>query len=214
MVGKSMVNKEKLRKAEAKLAEKREKRGDNELYQPQIPKWDPNVKPAIIVNQQRQSFPTESRSKDLKLDNFDISYAGKVILKDASLGLNYGRKYGLVGKNGVGKSTLLRAIANGELQVPSNLRILHVEQEIYGDDTPALVSVLQADTERESLLKEERELNEKLKNSQLTSEESNIISSRLKEVYQILEDIEADKAESRYISPLISFSVHPPFLQV
>lgn len=50
--------------------------------------------------------------------------------------------------NGVGKSTLLRAIAHGELIVPAHINVLHVEQEIAGDETIALQSVLDADLKR------------------------------------------------------------------
>ena len=37
--------------------------------------------------------------------------------------------------------------------------MLHVEQEVDGDDTPAIQSVLECDTKREKLLKEEKEIN-------------------------------------------------------
>jgi ATP-binding cassette, subfamily F, member 3 len=112
--------------------------------------------------------------------------------------MTFGRRYGLVGKNGIGKSTLLRAIAHKELQVPSHIRILHVEQEIAGDDTPALKSVLQADVEREALLLEEKTLNENLLKPSVSPEDAGIMSERLKAVYAKLEEIESDKAESKY----------------
>lgn len=48
----------------------------------------------------------------------------------ASLTLAYGRRYGLIGRNGVGKSTLLRHIALREVAVPSHITILFVEQEV------------------------------------------------------------------------------------
>lgn len=53
-----------------------------------------------------------------------------VILSGADLSLVYGRRYGLVGRNGVGKTTLLRTMANRELQLPPHISILHVEQEV------------------------------------------------------------------------------------
>ena len=37
--------------------------------------------------------------------------------------------------------------------------MLHVEQEVAGDETPAIQSVLECDTKREKLLKEEKEIN-------------------------------------------------------
>ncbi|KAJ3043712.1 hypothetical protein HDV00_004485 [Rhizophlyctis rosea] len=190
----STVDQKKLRAAEKKLAEKRAARGAADL---DIPVWNPNVKPAIIVNQLKQTSSATSGSKDIKLENFDIQYAGKKILMNANLSMNYGRRYGMVGKNGIGKSTLLRAIAHKELQIPAHIRVLHVEQEIAGDDTPAIKSVLQADEERESLIKEEKKLNQTLNKTSTTSEEAEKLNARLKEVYTKLEEIEADKAESK-----------------
>lgn len=48
----------------------------------------------------------------------------------ASLTLAHGRRYGLIGRNGVGKSTLLRHIAMREVPIPSHITILFVEQEV------------------------------------------------------------------------------------
>jgi len=39
-----------------------------------------------------------------------------------------------------------------------------VEQEVIGDDTKAIDSVLECDTERERLLKREREINAEINN--------------------------------------------------
>jgi ATP-binding cassette subfamily F protein 3 len=193
------VDSKKLRKAELKIEAKRSARGAMDLYEGQVvPEWNPEKRPVIVVNQSKQTAVGEGRGKDIKLENFDIHFAGNKILTNANLTLAYGRRYGLVGKNGIGKSTLLRAIAHKELKVPSHIRILHVEQEIAGDDTTALVSVLSADEERESLLNLEIELNVKLNKLNLSVEEAAAISEQLKRVYTQLQDIESDKAESKY----------------
>lgn len=47
---------------------------------------------------------------------------------------------------------------SGQLRIPSHISVLHVEQEVVGDDTPALESVLQCDALREELLSKEREI--------------------------------------------------------
>lgn len=47
----------------------------------------------------------------------------------------------------------------GQLRIPSHISILHVEQEVVGDDTPALESVLQCDFVRHGLLTREKEIN-------------------------------------------------------
>ena len=49
-------------------------------------------------------------------------------------------------------------ISSKQLAIPSHISVLHVEQEVTGDDTTALESVLESDTVRTQLLKEEKEL--------------------------------------------------------
>ena len=46
-----------------------------------------------------------------------------------------------------------------QLKIPSHISVLHVEQEVVGDDTKALQSVLECDEKREGLLRREKELN-------------------------------------------------------
>ena len=193
----STVDQRKLRNAEKKILEKKAARGGI-LYEGEIiPEWTPDSKPAIVVNQMKQNLASESRSKDVKLVDFDIQFAGKKILTGANLMLANGRRYGLVGKNGIGKSTLLRAIAHKELLIPDHIRVLHVEQEIAGDETLAIDSVLEADTERTGLLNDEIRLTALLNKTTLTVDDATKVSDELKEVYRKLDDIEADKAESK-----------------
>ena len=64
------------------------------------------------------------------------------------------------------------------------------------------MSVLRADTERESLLQEEKDLNAYLQRKDLSHDDYMVKSARLKEMYGKLEEIEADKAESRASSIL------------
>lgn len=101
---KSLVDQRKLRNAEKKIEEKRKARG---MYNGEvIPEWNPSVVPQMVVNQAKRQVAADSRSKDIKLEDFDIQFAGKKILQNANLLLANGRRYGLVGKNGIGKSTL------------------------------------------------------------------------------------------------------------
>ena len=74
----------------------------------------------------------------------------------------FGRRYGLIGPNGQGKSTMLKMIACRELAIPPNIDILYVEQEIEADESTAVEAVLSADTQRLYLLKREKELQELL----------------------------------------------------
>lgn len=53
-------------------------------------------------------------------------------------------------------------LSRRSLRIPSHMTVLHVEQEVAGDETQALQSVLECDTKREELLKKERELSAQL----------------------------------------------------
>lgn len=87
-----------------------------------------------------------------------ISIFSRVLLQGADVTLAFGRRYGLVGRNGLGKSTLLRMISSGNLKIPSHISILHVEQEVVGDGTVALDSVLECDSVRQALLEREKSI--------------------------------------------------------
>ena len=47
----------------------------------------------------------------IQADNIEFSYNGGALLKDLSLRVKAGELHGIIGPNGVGKSTLLRIIA-------------------------------------------------------------------------------------------------------
>ncbi len=65
---------------------------------------------------------------DIKVHNMTIRAKGKLLLENTTVTIAAGRRYGLVGPNGKGKSTLLRMIARRQIPVPENLDVLLVEQ--------------------------------------------------------------------------------------
>ena len=79
---------------------------------------------------------------DIKIEKFSIAAKGKDLFKDASLSISAGRRYGLVGPNGHGKTTLLRHIGSRALQIPPNIDVLYCEQEVVADEKTALETVL------------------------------------------------------------------------
>ena len=65
---------------------------------------------------------------DIYLPKVTLVAGGKALLDGATLRLTRGRKYGLVGRNGIGKTTLINAMCRRELdKMPQNLHILQVE---------------------------------------------------------------------------------------
>jgi ATPase subunit of ABC transporter with duplicated ATPase domains len=65
---------------------------------------------------------------DITLDKLSIIVGGRALLEDTSLKLNAGKKYGLVGRNGIGKTCLMNALARYEFdKIPPWIHILLVE---------------------------------------------------------------------------------------
>jgi len=64
----------------------------------------------------------------VQVHNMTIRAKGKALLESTMLTITQGRRYGLVGPNGKGKSTLLRMIARRQVPVPESLDVLLVEQ--------------------------------------------------------------------------------------
>lgn len=60
-------------------------------------------------------------------------------------------------------------VCRGHLMIPSHISVLHVEQEVEGDETIALESVLECDEEREKLLREEKTISLQLSSRYITS---------------------------------------------
>ncbi|MEJ0009703.1 MAG: ABC-F family ATP-binding cassette domain-containing protein [Alphaproteobacteria bacterium] len=92
----------------------------------------------------------------------DLTYrvGGRTLLDKASLSIAAGQRVGLVGPNGIGKSTLFKLIAGelvadgGEISLVRNASIGWVRQDLPDDDTRLIDVVLAADTERAALMLE------------------------------------------------------------
>ncbi|KHN99106.1 ATPase components of ABC transporter [Metarhizium album ARSEF 1941] len=225
----SKVDRKKLEKAERKIAAKQQKKtfkiveyeASRLLDQPENTQSYEEF--YMAVNPLEMGSSSANKSKDVKLDNIDVSIGGSRILTDTTLTLAYGHRYGLVGNNGVGKSTLLRALSRREVAIPTHISILHVEQEITGDDTPALQAVLDADVWRKVLLREQEELTASLAELEARrapladtstdaaklDREKEAKDGKLGDIQSKLAEMESDKAESRAASILAGLGFSP-----
>ena len=111
-----------------------------------------------IPNMSDEMMAAMANSRDIKIDGFSVSARGKPLLTNTSLTIAHGRRYGLVGPNGTGKTTVMKLLARRKIPVPEHIDILLVEQEVVGDDRSALQSVVAADVELQDLRKKKVEL--------------------------------------------------------
>ena len=101
-------------------------------------------------------------ARDVQLRDFDLPNlrgGGPDLLSGANLTLAHGRRYGLMGRNGCGKTTMMTYIAGRQVNkdggggVPKNMSMLLVRQEIVGNDWSAVETVLKSDVKREGVKK-------------------------------------------------------------
>ncbi|RAL49040.1 hypothetical protein DM860_001360 [Cuscuta australis] len=127
--------------------------------------------------------------KDITIENFSLSAPGKELLKNATVRISHGKRYGLVGPNGCGKSTLLKHLFHRKVPVPKNIDIHLVEQEVIGDEKSALEAVVSANKELVELRKQVSDLQK--------SEEEDDGGEKLGELYERLQLLGSDAAEAQ-----------------
>jgi len=127
-------------------------------------------------------------SRDLHLSTISLRYHGAELLTDASCELNSGRRYGLLGPNGCGKSTLMEALASRELPIPRHFDIFHLQNEVEPSDKTALECVMEVDEERRLLEEEADEL--------ASRSDDEMAHDRLMDIYERLDELEAGTAEA------------------
>jgi ATP-binding cassette subfamily F protein 3 len=130
----------------------------------------------------------------LQISDLTYRIAGRTLLENASANIPTGHKAGLVGPNGAGKSTLLKLLTGalvvdgGEVGMTSGARVGSVAQEMPGGSRSLIDTVLDADTERASLLEEAEALESPAYDGD---------PMRIAFVHQRLADIDAHRAPAR-----------------
>ena len=124
----------------------------------------------------------------LQIDAVTLRVAGRPLLEVASASVYPGDKLGLVGRNGCGKTSLLRLIAQsetperGSITLNRGTRVGMIAQDPPGGPECLRDAVLSADRERQALLAEAEDAED---------------PSRIAEIHERLAAIGADSAPSR-----------------
>jgi ATP-binding cassette, subfamily F, member 3 len=126
----------------------------------------------------------------LTISNLDFRVEARPLFEGASAVISAGWKVGLVGRNGTGKSTLLRLIredierptGDSAIRLNTGARLGWVAQEVAASDQTILEVVLEADAERHALMQEA---------------ETATDPDRIADIHTRLVDIDAWSAEAR-----------------
>ena len=157
---------------------------------------------SILARANLGAFKGTLETSDFTLPN---PGGGQPLLEDASCTLVRGRRYGLIGRNGTGKSTMLRALASRRHgNFPVNLTVHYVSQEVNLSAVQKLKTpvdiVVDADLERKMLMEESAELDALSTADKLDVEGA----ARLGECLARLVELESDTAHVRAIALLDS----------
>uniref|UniRef100_A0A0G4HXD5 ABC transporter domain-containing protein n=1 Tax=Chromera velia CCMP2878 TaxID=1169474 RepID=A0A0G4HXD5_9ALVE len=155
---------------------------------------------SVILRGQNANAESGAHAQCLKADRFSISGKTKPLFTDASFSLSAGRRYGLVGPNGEGKSVLMKHIAAGVFPLPPGWDVLYVGQEVPASSETVADAVLSADRRRALILREEARLMEEMEgegSAQWSDAMWEEKVKRLQELGDEAEALDAHGAEAR-----------------
>ena len=109
------------------------------------------------------------KTKDVAVDGVTVAFDGKVLLNRTVLRIANGHRYGLIGHNGVGKTTLMRRIAAEAVPGwPLHISTLYVQQEVMASSDTVIESMQAVTTDASAALEQERqELEEQIEEVKL-----------------------------------------------
>ena len=141
---------------------------------------------------------------DVKIERFSMQVNGQELISECNLELNHGRRYGLIGQNGCGKSNLLSAIAKREIPIPEHIDIYHLREEAAPSDRTALESVVD---------------HIKLEIEKLRTKEEDLMANygpgdeRLQLIYERLEELDPSMFETKAAELLFGLGFDKDMMQ-
>ena len=146
----------------------------------------------------------------IHLPSVSLSYEGNELLVESTMDIVKGHRYGLLGRNGVGKSTLLKQLEAGGIPgLPQGMVVRMVKQQVEGrDDQTTLHALVEADEYRTSLLEEQKLIERKMEEG-LNLQEN---AQKMVDVVVELDAIDADNAEKRALDILKGLNFTPDMI--
>lgn len=143
---------------------KKENKGKNKKSEPKqepIPETIPE--PIELINNELSIYNLNYSSftynlNSLSLQDFNLKIGSKILFESTDLKLARGIRYGLIGKNGSGKSSLIKQFPN--LCSDEKLRVLYVEQELILDTRKPVDYIMDSNTKLKLYQEEIAKLNE------------------------------------------------------
>ena len=127
-------------------------------------------------------------ARDIKITNFSMGMNGRELIKDCDIEITIGRRYGLLGQNGCGKTGFLECLARREVPIPDHIDMYHLKEEAEPTKRSAIQTVVDE-------LKNELERLQKLE--QHIMENFGPDDERLEAIYDRLDEIDPNTFESR-----------------
>eukprot|EP00005_Dracoamoeba_jomungandri_P005304 CAMPEP_0174252542 /NCGR_PEP_ID=MMETSP0439-20130205/1968_1 /TAXON_ID=0 /ORGANISM="Stereomyxa ramosa, Strain Chinc5" /LENGTH=589 /DNA_ID=CAMNT_0015333095 /DNA_START=26 /DNA_END=1795 /DNA_ORIENTATION=+ len=149
---------------------------------------EPDVKEEAPAKNPRSCtgvLSSQPMAVDIKIDGFSLALHGRELVSDTRLDLNFGRRYGLIGLNGSGKSTMLKCIGYRELPIPKHIDSYYVDGEVAATNKTALEAVIElVESEKKRLEQEAEEL--------AVIGDAEEVHIRLTTIYERLDELEPD----------------------
>lgn len=82
-------------------------------------------------------------SRDTKIEQFSLQFYGQKLIENTTIELTFGRRYGLLGSNGSGKSTFLKSLAAREVPIPEHIDIFLLNEEFAKTEMTGVEAVVE-----------------------------------------------------------------------
>jgi ATP-binding cassette subfamily F protein 2 len=137
---------------------------------------------------------SQPESRDIKIEQFSLSFHGRVLVENSTIELNYGQRYGLLGANGSGKSTFLATVAAREVPIPDHIDVYLLKEEAEPSDMNALDYILAEAKKKVEALEAEIE--------KMSMDPETLDEMQMQAKYDQLEELDASTFEAKASSIL------------